>query len=373
MCRSSEFLVIGAGVVGLSIARALALAGKTVIILDQNDYGTGASGTNLGQLSISDRDSGLESELVGESLSLYAHLQARRTLEFRQSGGLFTLDTLCAVERVAPLVDGKIKAGFPIQLLVGEEVLRQEPAIQGIAGAVYCPQEGQLNPFLVTACLYDEAVSLGVRFIKNLQVKELLIAEEEVIGVATLQGNFLAKETILATGAWTKALCSTIGLSVPIDYIRGSAMVTLPVPPLLHGPVVGGFCSEEDPGRTLYFGGVQESGGSIVISQANHQPQDFNTNVDYNDLCGMARSFLSHYPMLHPFPIVRSWSGITPVSPDGKALWGRSTKFGRLFFAVAFKGAFSVAPAVGVRTARWLCDTSMENDWRQWGPGRFAL
>jgi siroheme synthase (precorrin-2 oxidase/ferrochelatase) len=206
VCRQTDFLlVIGAGVVGLSIARALALAGKAVTIIDQSDYGTAASGSNLGQIFVSDRDPGLEHDLVLESLNIYQETERHNSLQYTRTGGLFTLDD-----------EGETAIAEP---LVREE---KEPYIENAAGAVYSPLEGSINPFKVISWLYDQA---------------------------------------LAAGSWSRELCGTIGLDLPVDYIRGTAMVTEPLPRVLNGPVVGGFFSHAIA--------VASFGGSVLEADEN--------------------------------------------------------------------------------------------------------
>jgi glycine/D-amino acid oxidase-like deaminating enzyme len=374
MSRPSDFLIIGAGVVGLSIARALALAGKSVTIIDQSDYGTAASGSNLGQLSVSDREPGLEHELVLESLSAYHEAEKNSSLQLLQSGGLFTFDRKEELEHAQTIVDQKRAEGFDIRLLVGDEVRTQEPSLRQVAGAVYSPLEGRINPFRTTSWLYREARKAGAVFLKNCKAEHFILKGNRVCGVAASTGDILSSQLVLATGSWTRELCESLDLDVPVDYIRGTAMVTQSVPRLMNGPVVGGFFTHAvEPGRTIYFGGVQEESGGIIISQANHDGEGYNTDVDYHDLCGMARLFLSHYPVLGSISIVRSWSGVTTVSRTGHPLWGPSSRYEGLFFAVAFKGAFSLAPAVGIESARRLLGKAERKELDAWSPGQVGL
>lgn len=374
MCRQSDFLVIGAGVVGLSIARALALAGKSVTIIDQFDFGTAASGSNLGQISVSDRDPGLEYDLVIESLETYRATNPVRSLEYTRSGGLFTLDNEEEMAIAAPLVEAKAGLGYDISLLRGGEVKKQEPFLENVAGAVFSPMEGGLNPFRVTSWLHDEALARGARFLKGRKAVGLLASGGEVLGAETPDGELRARCTILATGSWSRELCATIGLDLPVDYVRGTAMVTQPMPKLLNGPLVGGFFTHSpDSGQTIFFGGQQEASGGILISQANRDGSRYDTGVDYEDLCGMAAMFLSHFPSVSDLSIVRTWSGNTTVSRTGHAVWGPSSRMSGLFFAVAFKGAFSLAPAVGRLTAQWLSGGRTRPDIDTWSPERVGV
>lgn len=385
MGRKADFLVIGAGVVGLSIARSLASAGKVVLVVDAGDYGTGASGANLGQTSVSDRDAGLEHDLVLESLDEYESMQTERDIEFLREGGLFTFDTKKELDIAEPLVREKQAAGFTVELLTGREVKKQEPCIEHVAGAVYSPDEGRINPFRVCSFFYEEAAAAGCSFKSYCTIENFIVEAGEVRGAVSNKGEiFRAGVTILATGSWTRELCRSLGLDVPVDYVRGSAMVTRPMPKLLNGPVVGEFFLDEESagepaektmrgGNEIFFGCVQEAAGGIVISQANRIVEDYDTSVDYEGICGMADKFLTHFPAVRDVSLVRAWSGVTTVSRLDRGIWGFSGVFPGLFFAVAFKGAFSLAPAVGRYSASMLTGGSVREEIAAWGPGSCGI
>jgi sarcosine oxidase subunit beta len=378
MAEDADYLIVGAGVVGLSIAAALASEGKgrcRVLLIDRSGYGTAASGSNLGQTSVSDRDPGLEHRLVMESLAAYEELQERVDVEFLRNGGLATFESPDQVEAAVPLVEQKRREGFKIELLTGSEVKRQEPHIENLAGAVYSPEEGRINPFRLNSYLYDRFIEAGGEFRRGCRAERLLAEAGRVRGVLTDSGEDLrAGVTVLATGAWTRELCASLGLDVPVDYIRGTAMITQPMPRILNGPVVGEFFTGNvEPGTHILFGGVQEARGGIIISQANREVENYDTEVDYDGICGMAAKFLSHFPLLEEVSIVRAWSGVTTVSRLDHGLWGFSSRYDGLFFAAAFKGAFSLAPAVGKYSAGMLKGRQPPAEAEAWSPERCGV
>ncbi len=372
MERKSEYLVVGAGVVGLAIATSLADRGRSVVLVDQSEYGRGASGTNLGQISMSDREQGLEQTLVFETLDQYEKASPFYQLEFRQSGGICAFEKI-EDERIArEIVEKKKKQGYRLELVTNERLGEIEPNLEKIRGGVYSPEEGQINPLRVNCWLYDRAVRAGVCYHPHTRVTGFVRHEGHLKGVATEQGDLLADQVILATGSWTRELMRTLELDYPVDYIRGSAVVTEPCPPVLHGIIEDGgyFTGNVPDGSAIYFGGVQEENGSVLIAQANRMVEDYDTGIHGGDLAAMVKLFLDHVPVLRDVQILRAWSGVTTLTEDEKPFWGHSGVYPNLFLAVGFKGAFSVAPAVGERTARWLCDGIAEEDYRAWSPVR---
>lgn len=374
MSQQTDILVVGAGVVGLAIARALSLAGIDVTIIDQFDYGTAASGVNLGQISVGDREPGLEYALVMETLETYQKVTDSKKLDYTRTGGLAVLDSEEDIRNAETIYRKKREAGFRMEMLYGDEVKRQEPHLEHVAGAVLSLDEGGVNPFRVTTWLLDEAAERGARFIRNCPVTGFLRRDHRILGVETGHGEIRAGTTVLATGSWTRELCKSLNLEVPVDYVRGTAMVTQPMPKMMNGPVVNSFFTHSvDAGATVLFGGLQEATGGILISQANRPGRNFDTGVDYQDIALMARLFLSHYPVMRDVQLLRTWSGLTTVSRDGLPLWGFSSIYQGLFFAVAMKGAFSLAAAAGRWSAEMVLGRGAPEGAGEWCPGRVEI
>lgn len=356
---------------GLAITRSLAMKNKRVLLLERQDFGAAASGTNLGQLSVADRAAGLEIEMVKETFKAYAEVAAEYGLEYERKGGLCTLETEEDIAIAERLVAEKRAKGYNLELLYGDQVRKVEPWIENLKGGVYSPDEGRINPFKVNHWLLQEALDAGAIYLSH---TEVLGFEEIEGGMACLstEGTYTAGTVILATGSWSKELLKPYGIELPMGYIRGTAMVTQAFPKVMNGPVEDGafFTGNVPDGDTIYFGGVQEENGTIVIAQANRAGEDYNTAIDNEDLTKMAKLFLSHYPALKDIQIVRAWSGNTTTTEDDEPFWGFSEELPRMFLAIAFKGAFSLAPAVGRRTADWLVDGSYDERYEKWSPLR---
>lgn len=372
MKQNYRHVVVGAGVVGLSIARSLGRHGSDVLLMDRSDYGTAASGTNLGQLSVTDREPGLEIELVRETFEMYRAAQERRPLEYERNGGLCTLETAEDLAIARRIVPDKIERGYRLELLEGDAVRRVEPHIRGLAGGVFSPDEGRVNPFRVNDWLWHEARAAGVDWQSHTTLRSVEPRGDKTALVRTDRGDVTAETVILATGSWSRELLLALGVDLPVDYLRGTAMVTQPFPPVMNGPVEDGafFTGKVPDGDTIYFGGVQEENGSIVIAQANRPGRGYNTDIEHADLCKMAGLFLKHYPSLKEIQIVRAWSGNTTTTADDLPYWGFCRDVPNLFLAVAFKGAFSLAPAVGEHTARWLVEGRYDPRYEAWSPAR---
>ncbi|MGI9861980.1 FAD-dependent oxidoreductase [Moorella naiadis] len=372
-----DVLVIGAGVLGAATSYYLSCRGIQTLVIDKGEAAGGASGANLGQISLLDREPGPHLELARQSLSIYGQLAKEwgRELGYKQTGGLVVLDKNEDLTKAAAIVAAQKQAGLECFLLTPEEATGQEPFLDpaGLTGAVYCPGEGKLDPFTVTLGFLDAARDRGVELVTGTAVTGFEIDGNNIVSVATGKGMIAAKVVVLATGAWTRELAARSGLDLPIYYHRGGAMVSLPVPPAINGPVVGGgflsgsFVQEQRVGLAA----VQETNGSVLIGQATDWVEDYDVGLTYTGIIKTAAKFLSHFPKLQELAIVRMWAGVTPYTADNWPLFGFSSKIHNLFLVAGFKGAFTVAPAVGQAAAEVIGGGCSTIDCSFFNPKRF--
>lgn len=370
-----EYLVIGGGVTGLAVADALGNRGKKVMVLEREEPGCGASGSNLGQTSVSDRDPGLELEMVRETLALYGRLEPEQGIEYRCTGGSCVLMNPEDLPEAQALIHRKNAEGSGIRLLSGREIRRAEPALEKAAAVVYSPEEGGLNPLGVNSWLRRCCYGHGVEIRSHSPVLGFDCQNGRIVSVRTPEGKIFAETVILSAGVWSRTLLKLLDLTLPVDSVRASAMVTQPCPPLIRGPVTDGtFFSRKDHGQQhVFLGAIQAAGGSLMIAQANRDGSGGDTRVDWQDLSRVGNLFLSHFPRASQLQIVRSWSGLTPSSADGMPFWGFGKNFENLFLATAFKGAYSLAPAVGRLTASWLLEGAVPKGQAPWSPWRAEI
>lgn len=371
MCNEKyDFIVVGAGVIGLSIAKSLSNRECTVLLIDQDEYATKASGTNLGQLSIADRDEGLEYEMAMETLSFYEDYA--REFEFERCGGLSVFNDWEDYPLVKDIVEKKLEAGFEIEMIEKERVKEYEPYLEDVEFAVHSKNDGVINPFKLNNWLYDEAISNGVVFVTD-KIVELDVNNGKVQSVIGESSTYTANEIILATGSWTQDLLDSLHVKLGIGYVRASAMVTQSIPKTMNGHVEDGVFLINKHAEQVFFGCTQTMHGSVMIAQANAFVKDYNTKVSMVDLSKCADLFLRKFPTLRDTQVVRQWSGITSISSDNLAYWGYLENVENLFIAAAFKGAYSLAISVGERTAKWLLDDEFDQRYVEWSPNREVL
>lgn len=364
MRGSTHYLIVGAGVIGLSIAEGLARRGARVTVLERATIAGGASGGNLGQISLMDRFEDWHLELALESMERYRVLGRAGEFGFRQHGGTILLMQPDQVERAEAVRAMHAPRGLSMELLGAQEARRLEPHLrkQGLLGAAFCPREGSLDPLALCHLLADRAVRAGVELRLGEELTHLE-TEGGCIRTARTDAADLAVDCLVdATGGWSASLAGMLGETTPIRHHKGTAFVTPPLPRLLQTTLVGGGFlmgpATDAPADAVHIGTAlcQQANGSIILGQATEQSEVDDRSCSREGLARTAANLLRYFPVLSGVDVIRSWAVSTSYSADGLPVFGFSPNWENLFTAAGFKGAFTTAPAVADRAVGMLMD-----------------
>ena len=354
-------IVIGAGIIGASCAYHLASRGYRVLVLDRNAPGSGASGGNLGQISLSDRLDEWHMDLSLKSQAYYRKVLSREyDTEYAVSGGSAVImddEQQGFAERCIEKMKGY---GLESFLYKGEDIRKGEPEIDinSIQALLHVPAEGKLNPFLTTLAFLDKAEKAGAVILGNTPVTGFEKTGNTVTGVITPNGVFRSEWVLNCTGPRAAHVGRLAGVvTEPLKFHKGTAFVSEPVRPVIRGPIVGGgFLFPEEPGavrpkRHIGFATVQTAHGSILIAQSTEECETDDVSVNMPSLALVAGRFLKHYPQLHDLQIVRAWAATTTYTSDALPVFGFSGNADNFLTVAGFKGAFTTAPAIGEKAA----------------------
>jgi len=378
----ADVIVVGAGYFGASVTYNLALKGLKVVLLEQKEVLSGASGGNFGRVQLQDAELGLSFELTLLSwqriLNLERELEA--DIEFRRSGSLIVATDLQEWMKLQQIQQQKRETGIAIELLERHQIKKIEPHLDTnfIEGASYC-LEGQLNPFKLVYAFIHKASDLGVEILENTPVTGFKIANGKIREVITTRGNISAGIVILTTGAWTAILARKVGLDIPIKFVWGEALVTEKVGPLLNNyfslasffehqqlnerkPRVSLCCTPTDAGNLLIGETMTPGEDCELESSENYLSQKEN-------LIYLSQEMLRFFPGLGHLKVIRSWRVPVAYTADHKPYLGF---FGpeNLLIAAGFKSSAIMTPIVGQIVTELVTQGKCSIDLKEFQEGR---
>jgi sarcosine oxidase, subunit beta len=345
----AEVVVIGAGVMGLSIAYNLAARGLTDIVVFERGYlAEGASGRNGGGVR-QQWSTELNVRLMQESVELCRGFAKELGVNvwFRQGGYLFLARSRSEVARLERNAAMQARLGLPTRMLSPDGALDVVPELDltGVLAAAFNPSDGILFPWPFLWGYAQRAAAMGVRIYTSTAVRGI---EREAGGyaVASAAGTVRARRVIVAVGAWSPEVARMVGVEVPTYPIRHEICSSEPLKPFL-GPMV----SELKSG--LYFS--QSMRGEIVGGVSLPPQVTYSTASTLRFLTTYARRLYRLVPRLGDVKVLRAWAGAYDMSPDGNPILGCPADAPELYLCCGFVGhGFMMAPAVGVHYAEWL-------------------
>lgn len=353
----------------------LAKAGHDVVVLEKGELACGASGGNLGQISLTDREEPWHARIALDSLAEYERIQKHTPLEYQKTGGIVVLADDEQIEAAKSMAANLKESGVDVELYYDGGITAVEPHLDPtfVRAIAYCPEEGKINPLLTTLAFFEMAMQAGAKIHTKTTVTGFVVEGDRIVSVQTDQGDFTADVVVNVAGPWAGIVGKMLGLEMPIEYHRGSALVSQPVDPVINGPVVGGgFLLKSRLAQVkcrIGLAAIQTFNGSVILAQATEESAIDDKSVTSHGLCATAKNILRFFPCLTELQIVRAWAAVTPFTPDGLPLFGFSKTISNFFTAAGFKGAFSVAPAVGRKIVKAI-DEGFVWEENQFSPDR---
>jgi glycine oxidase len=343
MKSSCEVVVIGGGVIGLTIARALALRGvRDVCLIERARLGTEASfaaaGMLLPQVEAATKDDFFT--LACRSRDLYAsfaaalHEETGIDVELDTTGTLYLALNSTDQEEIEKRYYFQSRAGLAIELLSTSAARALEPCIsESITGALLFPHDIQVENRRLLNALANSVSNLGVNVLTGTNVDSLVIEGNRLTGVQTSSGAITCSTAVIAAGTWSSFIKHT---SFSIEPVRGQ-MVCLEAKPQLTRHVIfsrRGYIVPRRDGRLL-AGSTSENAG-------------FDKSVTAGGINKILQNAHEISPAISDLPIVDTWAGLRPRAADGLPVLGPCVEIDGLFYATGhYRNGILLAPITG--------------------------
>lgn len=367
MKAAADIVIIGAGIIGASIAFHLAERGVTnVIVLERDQVASGATARATGGIR-QQFSSEADILLSLESVRFFEQFEERVGLPFmfKQTGYLFLVSDdrqLQAFTRNAALQNA---LGVPTEIISPTEIAHRHPMIDthGLLGASFCPTDGSGSPADATSAFVARARALGVTILEDTVVSAIATDQGRVQSVTTTHGAISTPTVINAAGPWAARVGAMLGLSLPVSPHPRQVFSVTPVAGL--GPdfpfmidMQSGCYVHQEPSSILVGGGDRDTGSS-------YEPV-----VDWSRFEGLVEAVTRRVPLLAEARSISAWSGLREMTPDDHAILGPVPGRDGYWNAVGFSGhGVMHAPAVGRIMSEWLLDGAPSG----FNPSPFAL
>jgi glycine oxidase len=366
-------VIIGAGVIGLSIAWRLAQRGAAVTVFDQGAAGAGASHAAAGMLAICAEAEPGEEALVALGRASQAlwpvfarELEAAADLsvDLRSEGTLLLALTADDQARLRHRLEFQKRLGLPVEWISGADARQREPHLaSGIAGAVLSPEDHQVDNRKLVAALRVAAERAGVTIREHCAVERIVVSGGRLAGVALADGTQVpADAVVLAAGAWSRRV---EGLPTearpPVRPVKGQ---TIALRMDADAPLINHVVWA--PGAYL----VPRRDGRLIIG-ATVEEKGFDATLTAGGVLSLLEAAWRAIPALEELAIDDMWVGHRPGSRDDAPILGQAPVEGLVYATGHYRNGILLTPVTADAVARLVLDGEVDPMIAPFGVERF--
>jgi glycine/D-amino acid oxidase-like deaminating enzyme len=384
--RPFDVVVVGAGVVGASVAYHCALRGLRTCIVERDSLGGRTTSASAGLVLVQNRVPGPALDFALASIELLARYREELggDIDYVRCGSLVLAedDTERAllqefVRRQSPHV--------PVEFLEADQVRRLEPKLTPrFLGATYCALDGYANPMGLSIAFARGARALGAEIRLRTEVTGIERTGDRVTGVLSTAGLIAAGAVVDAAGVWSPDIARMAGVEVLVTPRKGQLLVSEPIPALFHNVLNhAGLIPFKEHGITFAKIGdemqkkrymKQAAGGFFagrVYIGSTSEFVGFDRGNTWNGVTDLARYAVDTVPALGRARLVRAWAGLRPRTRDGKFLIGPAPGLEGFWIATGHdSNGVLHSSATGHFLAEWIATASRPPLLIQFDPAR---
>ena len=346
--RSSDAIVVGAGIVGAACAAALARDGWRVTVIEKAFAASGTTAAGMGHLVVMD-DSPEQLALTTYSEQLWRELEPELDArsEIDHCGTLWVAEDESQLDALNAKRDAYATAGVASEILDARALAEAEPQLRpGLAGALRVLDDSVVYPPGVALRLLELARHSGARVLEGREVTGFVAN-----GVLLRDGRLGADAIVNAAGAFAAAL--TPGL--PIVPRKGHLAITDRLPGFCrHQLVELGYLASAHvmTSESVAFNVQPRRTGQVLVG-SSRELAGWDPSINRRILARMLSRATDFLPALSRAPVIRCWTGFRPATPDKLPLIGRWESTPGLWIAAGHEG-LGITTSLG--TARLIAD-----------------
>lgn len=359
----SRILIIGGGVIGLSVAYHLAKRGADdVTLLERNHVTSGTSWHAAGIVGPL-RATPNMTTLASAALDVFPALEAETGMStgYKRTGGYWLAREAARMDELYRIADLGATQGLSPKVIPAQDVPLPMLDLAGHVGALHVPEDANVNPVDLCMAYARAAKDRGVTIREGVEVARLLSDGIRTTGVALANGNKMhADQVVIATGAWSRELAATAGVALPLQAVEHMYVVTEPIADLPDPfPVI------RDLDRGIYIKG---DAGKLVIGGFEPDAKCWNPYgpegnraflemaENWDQFAPFMEAALELCPALETLGIQHFMNGPESFTFDTRPLVGETSVDG-LFVAAGMNSVGVMSSAgIGRALADWMVD-----------------
>ncbi|HYL14221.1 MAG TPA: glycine oxidase ThiO [Terriglobales bacterium] len=348
--KNWDIIIIGAGIIGLSVARELRKRELSVLVVERGEPGREASRAAAGMLA----DCGDETPVALRPL---ACASARMYPEFAheledEAGTQVDLRSYGTI-----LIGGEPAPGSSGAPLSKEQLAELEPGLVPISSPAYLLPERSVDPRALVFAALRACKHRGVDISSGDPVTSVDVAHGVVVGVSTTKTSFKAPVVVNCAGAWAGHFPP---YSFPTRPIKGQMLAVVPpsrktLRHVVRSPEV--YLVPRTDGRLLIGATVEEAG--------------YDKRTDSRTIHRMRRAAIKLVPALAAARILEDWAGLRPGTPDALPILGPTPTPGYFAATGHFRDGILLTPVTAQIMAQVICGETPSYDIRAFSPERF--
>ncbi len=362
-----EIIIIGGGVIGTACAYFLSKRGVKVLVLERSHLGAGASGTTASIISIGGSSSTPEplQPLNVESyhLILEAEKDFERPLEIIRGGALYAaMNEEEALELHA--FDKEIRRmGIDCRLMDGQEARREEPLLcSKVTAALLNPASYHVNPFRLVTGYLGAALGKGSRVEYGVEVHNIEVSNDRIDRIVTNKGDYHADWVVVAGGAYTPQILSSLSVQIPIVPARGQVILTEACQRMTDHVIM--FLNH------LYI--RQTASGNFYLG-SHTEFVGFENRITLEKITAFTKAFVRAVPLLGRLRALRFFAGFRPVCEDNLPVIGPVPDCSRLIVASGHgRAGVRFSAGTGKAVSELILDRETEHSIEAFAVDRFA-
>ncbi|MEZ4709898.1 MAG: FAD-dependent oxidoreductase [Caldilineaceae bacterium] len=372
--KKPHIVVVGAGILGCSVAFHAALRGAQITLVDAAAPGQGATRLSFAWLNAYGKEPFNYHDLNRRSIEMWARFARRLGIEITWGGEMRWAVTPAGADELTSRARQLQTWGYPTRILDAAEVARLEPNlnIDGLLAASYSDLDGQVNTADVVTSAIDALTAQGAEICTQSPVTGFDLAADtgrQTIRAAQMGDTRIPCDAVVLTGGvHTAQLAALAGVTLPQYHTVGITVVTKPLPPLFENIAV--LHSPRDKQPHVNF--RQFADGSVMVQGSgrdNYSSGDRGaTDAEVAQILADAAGYM---PALANAQVAEVRRGQRPIPQDGHPVIGFADEVSNLYLATTHSGV-TLAPIIGELAAIEMVDGTKVELLEPFRLGRFG-